>query len=68
MDNSSLKELFAALRNSRPLIHHITNYVTVNDCANITLCIGASPVMADAIEEMEEMTSIAGALVSISAH
>ena len=63
MDNSSLKELFAALRNSRPLIHHITNYVTVNDCANITLCIGASPVMADAIEEMEEMTSIAGALV-----
>ncbi|OPY33837.1 MAG: Hydroxyethylthiazole kinase [Methanomassiliicoccales archaeon PtaU1.Bin124] len=44
-------------------MHHITNYVTVNDCANITLCIGGAPVMADAIEEVEEMVSMAGALV-----
>lgn len=51
------------LRTARPLVHHITNYVTINDCANITLCIGASPVMADAPEEMAEMVSLAGALV-----
>lgn len=46
-----------------PLVHHITNYVTVNDCANIVLAIGASPVMADDLEEVEEMVGFAGALV-----
>jgi len=56
-------DTLTALREKKPLIHHITNYVTVNDCANITLAIGASPVMADDINEVEEMTSIAGALV-----
>ena len=47
----------------KPLVHHITNYVTVNDCANITLEIGASPVMADDIGEAADITSIAGSLV-----
>lgn len=51
------------VRNRRPLIHQITNYVTVNDCANITLAIGASPIMADAIEESGQIASIASALV-----
>lgn len=51
------------LRSTKPLIHHITNYVTVNDCANITLAIGASPVMADAIEEAAEIASVASAVV-----
>ena len=51
------------LRKKKPLIHHITNYVTVNDCANITLAIGASPIMADAIEEAEAIVSISSALV-----
>ncbi len=51
------------LKNKKPLVHHITNYVTVNDCANITLAIGASPVMADDIEEVEEMVSFASSLV-----
>lgn len=51
------------LKQKRPLIHHITNYVTVNDCANMVLAIGASPVMADDREEVEEMVSIASALV-----
>lgn len=46
-----------------PLVHHITNYVTVNDCANITLCIGASPVMADSINEVCDMVSISSSLV-----
>jgi hydroxyethylthiazole kinase len=46
-----------------PLVHHITNYVTVNDCANMVLALGGSPVMADDINEVEEMVSFAGALV-----
>ncbi len=44
-------------------MHHITNYVTVNDCANITMCFGGAPVMADAAEEVEEMVAMASALV-----
>ncbi|EGO65894.1 hydroxyethylthiazole kinase [Acetonema longum] len=51
------------VREKKPLIHHLTNYVTVNDCANIALAIGASPVMADDPAEVEEMVSHAGALV-----
>ncbi len=47
----------------RPLVHHITNYVTVNDCANVTLAIGAAPVMAEAPEEVAEMVGLADALV-----
>lgn len=63
MNAQQFSEQFAALRSKRPLVHHITNYVTVNDCANITLCIGAAPVMAEAREEVAEMVSLAGALV-----
>lgn len=55
--------ILASVREKTPLVHHMTNYVTVNDCANITLCVGASPVMAHAEEEVEEMVSIASALV-----
>lgn len=51
------------LREKKPLVHHITNYVTVNDCANITLAIGASPVMADDIGEAADIAAIAGAVV-----
>lgn len=50
-------------RDFSPLIHCITNYVTVNDCANVLLAIGASPVMADAKEEVEEFVSISSGLV-----
>ncbi|MDW5563847.1 MAG: hydroxyethylthiazole kinase [Methanomassiliicoccus sp.] len=63
MDASTLSELLGRLREKRPLVHHITNYVTVNDCANITLFIGAAPVMAEAKEEVADMVSLAGALV-----
>ncbi len=45
-----------------PLVHCITNYVTVNDVANIVLACGGSPIMADDIEEVEDITSICGAL------
>jgi hydroxyethylthiazole kinase len=51
------------LRERKPLIHQITNYVVMNETANATLAIGALPVMAHAIEEVEEMASAAGALV-----
>lgn len=56
-------ELLNRLKNKKPLIHNITNYVTVNDCANILLAIGASPIMADDLKEAEDITSIASALV-----
>ena len=46
-----------------PLVHSITNYVTVNDCANIILACGGSPIMADDIDEVEEITSICNSLV-----
>jgi len=63
MKTNPYADLFARVREKRPLVHHITNYVTVNDCANITLCAGGAPVMADAKEEAAEMAGIAGALV-----
>ena len=63
MKNKKFADLFARLREKHPLVHHITNYVTVNDCANITLAVGAAPVMADAPEEVCEMVTFAGALV-----
>ena len=56
-------KLLGKVRRTVPLIHHITNYVTVNDCANITLAIGASPIMADAPEEAADITAISSALV-----
>jgi hydroxyethylthiazole kinase len=59
----TLAGLLAEVRKKRPLVHHITNTVTINDCANATLSIGAAPVMAEAIEEVAEMTGIADALV-----
>ena len=51
------------VRRISPLVHCITNYVTVNDCANVLLACGASPVMADDERETEEIVSIASALV-----
>lgn len=50
------------VRANCPLVHNITNYVTVNDCANIVLACGASPIMADDKEEVEEITSICDGL------
>ena len=51
------------IREKSPLIHNITNYVVMNNTANALLSIGASPVMAHAIDEIEEMTQLASALV-----
>lgn len=51
------------IRNNKPLIHNITNFVVMNYTANVLLACGASPVMAHAENEVEEMVSFAGALV-----
>ena len=50
------------VRKNCPLIHNITNYVTVNDCANIVIACGASPIMADDKEEVGEITTICSGL------
>jgi hydroxyethylthiazole kinase len=52
-----------AIRERRPLVHQITNYVVMNETANATLALGALPVMAHAGEEVEEMVRLASALV-----
>ncbi|MFP3485915.1 MAG: hydroxyethylthiazole kinase, partial [Vulcanisaeta sp.] len=45
------------IRSRRPLIHHLMNYVVMNDAANVTLAVGASPIMAHAREEVEELAA-----------
>jgi len=52
-----------AIRQQAPLVHNITNFVVMNTTANALLSLGASPVMAHAAEEVEEMTALASALV-----
>ena len=56
------KEIFDNVKNKKPLIHNITNYVTVNDCANILLACGGSPIMADDKDEVEEITAVCNGL------
>ena len=59
----SAGESLRRLRERKPLVHQITNYVVMNETANATLALGALPVMAHAVEEVEEMASAAAALV-----
>ncbi|OOM80825.1 hydroxyethylthiazole kinase [Clostridium sp. BL-8] len=66
MNNEIVLEIGTLLdevRNNKPLVHNITNYVTVNDCANILLALGASPIMADDIKEAADITKISSSLV-----
>lgn len=51
------------VREGMPLVHCITNYVTVNDCANALLAVGGSPIMSDEPADVEDITSICGGLV-----
>lgn len=51
------------VRKTNPLVHQITNYVTVNDCANMTICFGAAPVMSHAVQDVADLDMAAGALV-----
>ncbi|MFH1403678.1 MAG: hydroxyethylthiazole kinase [Candidatus Altiarchaeota archaeon] len=61
--NSKPSELLGKVRQQKPLVHHITNWVTIYDCANIVRAFGGLPVMAHAPEEVEQMSGIANALV-----
>ena len=56
------KSLLDNVKLNPPLVHNITNYVTVNDCANIVLASGGAPLMADDINEVEDIVSISNAL------
>ena len=55
-------KILSNVREKCPLIHNITNYVTVNDVANILLACGGSPIMSDDEGEVEEITAICGGL------
>lgn len=59
----NISELNSLMREKCPLLHNITNYVTVNDCANAQLAIGGSPIMSDDIGEVEHITSISSCLI-----
>jgi hydroxyethylthiazole kinase len=63
MSPYDLRSLLEKVRKERPLVHNITNYVVMNFTANTLLAMGASPVMAHAAEEVEEMVSLARAFV-----
>lgn len=60
---NKLAQTLTRVRGKSPLVHCITNYVTANDCANVLLACGASPIMADDPGEAEEITSLAAGLV-----
>lgn len=62
MKNRTARHTCAQIRAASPLIHCITNYVTVNDVANVLLAIGARPVMADDPAEVEEITALSAGL------
>ena len=58
-----LTDFIESVREKKPVIHCITNYVTVNDCANVLLACGASPIMADAPEDAADIAALADGLV-----
>ncbi len=57
-----MKQYLENVRKKTPLVHNLTNYVTANDCANVLLACGASPIMADDAGEVEEITALCGGL------
>ncbi|MBE6506757.1 MAG: hydroxyethylthiazole kinase [Methanocorpusculum parvum] len=56
-------QILELVRDANPLVHQITNYVTVNDCANMTICFGAAPVMSHAPQDVIDLDTAASALV-----
>lgn len=62
MKKNTLAAMLENLRAASPLIHNITNYVTVNDCANVVIACGAAPIMSDDKDEVEEITTICSGL------
>ena len=57
-----MRECLENVKKSVPLVHNITNYVTVNDVANVILACGGSPIMSDEAEDVEDITSVCGGL------
>lgn len=57
-----MREYLENVRNKVPLVHNITNYVTVNDVANVLLACGGSPIMSDEAEDVEDITTVCGGL------
>lgn len=60
--NQKLGTCIENVRSKVPLVHNITNYVTVNDVANVLLACGGSPIMSDEPDDVEDITSICGGL------
>ena len=60
---AEIYQAIESIRQKAPVVHNITNYVVMNNTANALLALGASPVMAHAAEEVEEMVNIASSLV-----
>ena len=58
-----VSRLLRKVRSEKPVVHHLTNWVTIYDCASVVKVLGASPVMAHAPEEVADMVQLAGALV-----
>ena len=63
LEKNQFENLVQKIQDQSPLVHNITNYVVMNNTANALLAIGASPVMAHAIEEVEDIVAIASSLV-----
>jgi hydroxyethylthiazole kinase len=63
VQKDAIFDILKKVREQKPLIHHLTNWVTIYDCANIVKVLGGSPVMAHAPEEVEEMTAISSCVV-----
>lgn len=63
IENKIFVRTLQAIREKSPLVHNITNYVVMNNTANALLSVGASPVMAHAVEEVKDITSISSSLV-----
>lgn len=62
MNNIAIYQALTNVREKSPLVHNITNQVTINDCANALLAIGASPIMSDEPQDVVDITSICSAL------
>lgn len=60
---TQIVEDFTLVRTKKPLVHHITNFVVMNETANLTLCVGGLPIMSHAKEEVAEMVKVASVLL-----
>ena len=66
--NKAAEIAFKNIKTVKPVVHNISNIVTVNDCANITLAFGGSPTMADHPDEVEDITSVCNGFVINMGH